>query len=132
MNRLNPARDFRPHDICRSPTYIYQPTVRSSKARTGPRHPRIQYSTNLAHCHVGTCYSRHLSTPSARVSILVIESPSSGLPEYVVSTTKSHRTQFNNGRALIDTGGKNPLTRPPCLVAHPHRVCNRTNQIIRT
>ena len=71
---------------------------------------------------MGTRYSRHLSTPSARVAILVIELPSSGLPEYVVSTTNSHLMQFNNGRALIDTGGKNPLTRPPCLVAHTHRV----------
>ena len=69
----NPARDSQPHDICRSLTYIYQPTLRSSKTRMGPRHPRIQYSTNLAHCHVGTRYSRHLSTPSARVAILVIE-----------------------------------------------------------
>ena len=69
----NPAGNSRPHDICRSPTYIYQPTLGSSKTRTGPRHPRIQYSTNPAHCHVGTRYSRHLSTPSARVAILVIE-----------------------------------------------------------
>ena len=44
-NRLNPARDSLPHDICRSPTYIYQPTLRSSKTRMGPHHPRIQYST---------------------------------------------------------------------------------------
>ena len=69
----NPAGDSQPHDICRSLTYIYQPTLRSSKTRTGPRHPRIQYSTNLAHCHVGTRYSHHLSTPCARVAILVIE-----------------------------------------------------------
>ena len=72
----NPAGNSRPHDICRSPTYIYQPTLGSSKARTGPRHPRIQYSTIPAHGHVGTRYSRHLSTPSARVAILVLESPS--------------------------------------------------------
>ena len=70
---INPAGNSRPHDICRSLTYIYQPTLGSSKTRMGPRHPRIQYSTNPAHCHVGTRYSRHLSTPSARVAILVIE-----------------------------------------------------------
>ena len=58
----NPAGNSRPHDICRSPTYIYQPTLGSSKIITGPRHPRIQYSTNPAHCHVGTCYSCHFST----------------------------------------------------------------------
>ena len=69
----NLAGDSQPHDICRSLTYIYQPTLRSSKTRTGPRHLRIQYSTNLAHCHVGTRYSCHLSTPSARVAILIIE-----------------------------------------------------------
>ena len=69
----NPAGDSQPHDICRSLTYKYQPALRSSKTRIGPRHPRIQYSTNLAHCHVGTRYSHHLSTPSARVAILVIE-----------------------------------------------------------
>ena len=118
----NQAGDSQPHDICRSLTYIYQPTLRSSKTRMGLRHPRIQYSTNPAHCHMGTCYSRHLSTPSARVAILVIESPSSGLPEYVVSATNSHLMQFNNGRTLINTGGKNPLTRPQCLVALTHRV----------
>ena len=118
----NPTGDSRPHDICRSPTYIYQPILGSSKTRTGPRHPRTQYSTIPAQGHVGTRYSRHLSTPSARLAILVIESPSTGLPEYVVSTTNSHLMQFNNGRALIDTGGKNPLTRPPCLVAHTHQV----------
>ena len=73
---INPAGNSRPHDICRSPTYIYQPTLRSSKTRTGPHHPRIQYSTNPAHCDVGTRYSCHLSTPSARVAILVLESPS--------------------------------------------------------
>ena len=38
----NPARNSRPHDICRSPTYIYQPTLGSPKTRMGPRHPRIQ------------------------------------------------------------------------------------------
>ena len=27
----NLARNSRPHDICRSPTYIYQPTLGSSK-----------------------------------------------------------------------------------------------------
>ena len=27
----NPAGNSRPHDICRSPTYIYQPTLGSSK-----------------------------------------------------------------------------------------------------
>ena len=27
----NPAGISRPHDICRSPTYIYQPTLGSSK-----------------------------------------------------------------------------------------------------
>ena len=69
----NPAGNSRPHDICRSPTYIYQPTLGSSKTRTGPRHPRIQYSTIPAHGHVGTRYSHHLSTPSARVAILIIE-----------------------------------------------------------
>ena len=69
----NPAGDSQPHDIYRSPTYIYQPTIRSSKTRTGPRHPRAQYSTNLAHRHLGTRYPRHLSTPSARVAILIIE-----------------------------------------------------------
>ena len=69
----NPAGDCQPHDICWSLTYIYQPTLRSSKTRTGTRHLRIQYSTISAHCHVGTRYSRHLSTPSARVAILVIE-----------------------------------------------------------
>ena len=73
---INPAGNSRPHDICRSPTYIYQPILGSPKTRTGPRHPRTQYSTILAHGHVGTRYSRHLSTPSARVAILVIESPS--------------------------------------------------------
>ena len=41
----NLARDSQPHDICRSLTYIYQPTLRSSKTRTAPRHPRAQYST---------------------------------------------------------------------------------------
>ena len=69
----NLAGDSRPHDICSSLTYICQPTLRSSKTRMGPRHPRIQYSTTPAHYHVGTRYSRHLSTPSARVAILVIE-----------------------------------------------------------
>ena len=69
----NLAGDSQPHDICRSLTYIYQPILRFSKTRTGPRHPRIQYTTNPAHCHVGTHYSHHLSTPSARVAILVIE-----------------------------------------------------------
>ena len=69
----NPAGDSQPHDICRSLTYIYQPTLRFSKIRTGPRHPRAQYSTNPAHGHVGTRYSRHLSTLSARVAILVLE-----------------------------------------------------------
>ena len=69
----NLARDSQPHAICRSLTYIYQPTLRFSKTRMGPRHPRVQYSTNLAQCHVGTRYSRHLSTPSARVAILIIE-----------------------------------------------------------
>ena len=69
----NPAGNSRPHNICRSLTYIYQPTLGSSKTRMGPHDPRIQYSTNPAHCHVGTRYSRHLSTLSARVAILVIE-----------------------------------------------------------
>ena len=36
----NLAGDSQPHDICRSLTYIYQPTLRSSKTRTGPRHLR--------------------------------------------------------------------------------------------
>ena len=27
----NPAGNSRPHDICQSPTYIYQPTLGSSK-----------------------------------------------------------------------------------------------------
>ena len=44
----NLAGDSRPHDICRSLTYIYQPTLRSSKTRMGPCHPRIQYSINPA------------------------------------------------------------------------------------
>ena len=70
---INPAWDSQPHDVCRSLTYIYQPTLRSSKTRTGPRHLRAQYSTNPAHYHVGTHYSRHLSTSSVRVAILVIE-----------------------------------------------------------
>jgi hypothetical protein len=46
-------------------------TIRSSKNRTVLRHPRVQYSTNPAQCHVGTRYSRHLSTPSTRVVVLV-------------------------------------------------------------
>jgi hypothetical protein len=37
------------------------------------RHPRAQYSSNLALGHEGTHYSRHLSTPSARLDILVME-----------------------------------------------------------
>ena len=40
----NPVGNSRPHDICRSLTYIYQPTLGSSKTRMGPRHPRIQYT----------------------------------------------------------------------------------------
>jgi hypothetical protein len=48
-------------------------TFRSSKTRTVLRHLRVQYSTNLAQCHVGTRYSHHVSTPSARVVVPVIE-----------------------------------------------------------
>jgi hypothetical protein len=103
------------------PTYTNLPSDPLKQERV---HATREYSTPTIqpYCHVGTRYSRHLSTPSARVALLIIELPSSGIPEYVVSTTNSHLMQFNNGRALIDTGGKNPLTRPPCLVAHTHRV----------
>jgi hypothetical protein len=36
-------------------------------------HPRAQYSSNPALGYEGTHYSHHLSTPSARLDILVIE-----------------------------------------------------------
>jgi hypothetical protein len=37
------------------------------------RHLRAQYSSNPALGHKGTYYSRHLSTPSARLDVLVME-----------------------------------------------------------
>ena len=38
-----PAGDSQPHDICRSPTYIYQPTLGSSKQERV--HATLEYST---------------------------------------------------------------------------------------
>ena len=89
------------------PTYFNLPSDPLKQERIRAT-PRIQYSTNPAHCHVGTRYSRHLSNPSARVAILVIELPSKGLPEYVVSTTNSHLMQFNNGTCLNRHRRKEP------------------------
>jgi hypothetical protein len=74
LNQLNPAGDSQPHDICRSQTYIYQPSLGSSKTKTGSRHLRAQYSTALPYSsRVGTRYSRHLSTPSVWLSFLIME-----------------------------------------------------------
>jgi hypothetical protein len=40
-------------------------------------HPRVQYASNPALRYEGTHYSRHLSTPSARLAIHMIELPRS-------------------------------------------------------
>jgi hypothetical protein len=37
------------------------------------RHPRVQYTSIPTLSHEGTCYSHHLSTPSARLAVHVIE-----------------------------------------------------------
>jgi hypothetical protein len=37
------------------------------------RHPRVLYTSNPALGHEGTHYSRHLSTPSARLAVHGIE-----------------------------------------------------------
>ena len=102
----NPAGNSRPHDICRSPTYIYQPTLGSSKTRTGPRHPRTQHTSNpatfkpqgyplLPPSHHSQCVSIHLSIGLAKV----------GLPEYVTSTTKCLVQKIHNEWPLSDIVG---------------------------
>jgi hypothetical protein len=41
------------------------------------RHPRVQYTSNLALGYEGTHYSRHLSTLSARLAVHRLELPMS-------------------------------------------------------
>ena len=53
------------------PTYINLPSDPLHKNGSAPPENTVLHTP--AHCHVGTRYSRHLSTPSARVVILVIE-----------------------------------------------------------
>ena len=53
------------------PTYINLPSDPLHKNGSAPPENTVLHTP--AHCHVGTRYSRHLSTPSARVAILVIE-----------------------------------------------------------
>jgi hypothetical protein len=55
-------------------------------------HPRAQYSSNPALGHEGTHYSRHLSTPSARLDVLEMESPTFGLTQGMRLVAKSRNT----------------------------------------
>jgi hypothetical protein len=41
------------------------------------RHPRVQYTSNPALGYEGTYYSRHLSTPCARLAVHMMELPRS-------------------------------------------------------
>jgi hypothetical protein len=54
------------------PTYINL-TIDLPRPERVQRHLRAQYSSTPALGHEGTRYSRHLSTPSARLDVLVIE-----------------------------------------------------------
>jgi hypothetical protein len=58
------------------PTYInLQPDP--PKHDRVQRHLRVQYTSNPAHGHEGTHYSRHLSTPSTQSAVHMIELPRS-------------------------------------------------------
>jgi hypothetical protein len=63
--------------VCRTLTYRYQPSLRSSKHDRVQCHPRVQYTSNLALGYEGTYYSRHLSTPSARLAVHMMALPRS-------------------------------------------------------
>ena len=103
---INPAGTSRPHDICRSLTYIYQPTLGSSETRTGPRHPRAQHTSNPAtfqpRGYTLLPPSLHSQCAGIRLSIGLAEV---GLPEYVTSTTKCLVQKIHNEWPLSDIVG---------------------------
>jgi hypothetical protein len=58
------------------PTYTNLPSD-PPKCDRVQHHPRVQYTSNPTLGYEGTHYSHHLSTPSARLSIHMIELPRS-------------------------------------------------------
>jgi hypothetical protein len=59
--------DYTQLEISNHTTYVGLKHIRVQ------RHPRVQYTSNLALGHEGTHYSCHLSTPSARLAVHMIE-----------------------------------------------------------
>jgi len=60
-------------------------------------------------CQEGTRYSRHRSTPSARVAVLIEESQDRAYQGQVASTIDSQPSRPSMDRSLIDTVGDTTL-----------------------
>jgi hypothetical protein len=95
-------------------TYIYQPSLRSSKMWTGPALPESTVHHLPAPLLVDSQDGYTILSPSPHSQCAVIVSHNGiakvlGLPEYVASTAKSRTQQAYNERSLTDIGGHTTL-----------------------